>query len=92
VLAQLQEGRADAWRDSFCVIDPPRTGLGKDGLKTLTGMSPRHLAYMSCDPATMARDVAALVEAGYRILRLEVLDMFPQTAHIESLMFLERQD
>ncbi len=92
VLAEIQDLDAAAWRNAFCVIDPPRTGLGKDGLQTLTRLAPRHLAYMSCDPATMARDVATLVDSGYRILRLEVLDMFPQSSHIESLMFLERQD
>lgn len=92
VLAQLEDIGAEQWREAFCVLDPPRTGLGKDGLETINRMAPRHLAYMSCDPATMARDVAALTGSGYRILRLEVLDMFPQTSHIESLMFLERQD
>lgn len=90
--ARLRSEDGAAWRDSFCILDPPRAGLGKGGLGVLTDLAPRHLAYMSCDPATLARDVAALQEAGYRILRLEVLDMFPQTAHIESLIFLERQD
>jgi 23S rRNA (uracil1939-C5)-methyltransferase len=47
---------------------------------------------MSCDPATLARDAALLVEAGYRPEKLKVLDMFPQTSHIESLMLLTKQD
>lgn len=92
VLDQLKDVKPKQWRDAFFVVDPPRTGLGKEGVEILTRLMPRHLAYMSCDPATMARDVAALNEAGYEILRLEVLDMFPQTSHIETLMFLERRD
>lgn len=82
---------ADEWENSFCIIDPPRTGLGKEGVKTLLDRKPAHVAYMSCDPATMARDTAALVEAGYEILKLQVLDMFPQTSHIETLILLKKQ-
>jgi 23S rRNA (uracil1939-C5)-methyltransferase len=80
------------WENSCCIIDPPRTGLGKEGVKVLLQRKPRHVIYMSCDPATMARDTAALVEAGYKILKLQVLDMFPQTSHIETLILLVKQD
>ena len=54
-------------------------------MKTLLEVQPRHLLYMSCDPATLARDAAAFVAAGYQLKKLRVLDMFPQTSHIESL-------
>jgi len=47
---------------------------------------------MSCDPATLARDAAAFLEAGYQAKRLQVMDMFPQTSHIETLLLLEKSD
>ena len=81
---------ADQWRAGTCLVDPPRTGLGKDGVSTLLSAGPSRIVYMSCDPATLARDVAALVEGGYELKKLKVLDMFPQTAHIETLVFLGR--
>jgi 23S rRNA (uracil1939-C5)-methyltransferase len=80
------------WNASFCVVDPPRAGLGKDGVGALLEIRPRHLLYMSCDPATLARDAAAFVEAGYVAKKLQVLDMFPQTSHIETLLLLEKAD
>lgn len=92
VLSNEKVTTAGQWENSCCIIDPPRTGLGKDGVKTLLDRKPRHVVYMSCDPATMARDTAALVEAGYEILKLQVLDMFPQTSHIETLILLKKQD
>lgn len=91
VLNDPNLGHPQQWRQSLCVVDPPRTGLGPDGLQALLGAEPRHVLYMSCDPATLARDAARLVGAGYRPLKLRVLDMFPQTAHIESLLLLEKQ-
>ena len=78
------------WAASCCVIDPPRVGLGKDGIKLMVSIGPRHIVYMSCDPATLARDAAALVAGGYELKKLQVLDMFPQTSHIETLVLLEK--
>jgi 23S rRNA (uracil1939-C5)-methyltransferase len=78
------------WNSSLCLVDPPRAGLGKEGVKTLLDLGPRHLMYMSCDPATLARDAAAFVAEGYEVKKLRVLDMFPQTSHIESLLLLEK--
>ncbi len=83
---------ADAWQGACCVVDPPRTGLGKEGAAALVARRPRQVLVMSCDPATLARDAALLAAAGYTPSRLRVLDMFPQTAHIEALMLFERQD
>jgi len=79
-----------AWKAGVCVVDPPRAGVGKEGVKALVKASPRKIVYMSCDPATLARDTAGLVAGGYAVKKLKVLDMFPQTAHIESLLLLER--
>jgi 23S rRNA (uracil1939-C5)-methyltransferase len=92
VLKDTDLASAPLWEQSFCVIDPPRTGLGEEGMKHLRELKPRHLVMMSCDPATLARDAALLVEAGYRPEKLKILDMFPQTSHIESLMLLTKQD
>lgn len=95
-LARVRTNKALAseqdWNESLCLADPPRTGIGKPGIKVLLKMSPRHVLMMSCDPATLARDTALLVEAGYQPKKMEVLDMFPQSSHIETLMLLSRQD
>ena len=92
VLADPEVASADQWQSACCVVDPPRIGLEKEGVKGLLNLSPRHLVYMSCDPATMARDTAALLAGGYQIRNLKVLDMFPQTSHVETLMLLEKSD
>ena len=92
VLADRDPATAEQWRDGLCLADPPRTGLGKAGVSTILERAPRHVLMMSCDPATLARDAAQLVAAGYEPRKLQVLDMFPQTSHIETLMLLSRQD
>ena len=92
VLGNENLGDAETWRQACCVVDPPRTGLGKDGTAVLLARGPRQILFMSCDPATLARDAAACVKAGYELTKLEVLDMFPQTAHIETLALLERSE
>lgn len=79
----------EPWQGQVCVVDPPRAGLGKEVCADLLRRRPSHLFYMSCDPATQARDAAALVAGGYRPRSLRVMDMFPQSAHIESLLWLE---
>jgi 23S rRNA (uracil1939-C5)-methyltransferase len=84
LLAEEQE-----WAESCCLVDPPRTGLGKDGVKALLKLKPKTILYMSCDPATLARDVAVLKDSGYVLKKLKALEMFPQTAHIETLGLLE---
>lgn len=78
-----------AWSGAVCVVDPPRAGLGKEGTAAVLARRPAHVFYMSCDPATQARDAAAFTAAGYRPRSLRVLDMFPQSSHIESLLWLE---
>jgi len=66
-------------------MDPPRTGLSKEALAGLLRLRPYRLVYLSCDPPTLARDLRAMREAGYRVTRLQGFDMFPQTMHIETL-------
>ncbi|MGH9777078.1 MAG: class I SAM-dependent RNA methyltransferase [Candidatus Acidiferrales bacterium] len=71
------------------VLDPPRTGLGREGADALLELTPPRLTYLSCDPATLARDLQRLLPT-YRLASLELIDLFPQTFHIESLARLER--
>jgi 23S rRNA (uracil1939-C5)-methyltransferase len=69
----------------FAVVDPPRQGLSRACRDYLAGRGPPILAYVSCDPASLARDSKALLEGGYRLESLAFYDFYPQTAHIESL-------
>lgn len=70
------------------VVDPPRAGLEKPALDALLTMRPHTLAYISCDPATLARDLKRLLAGGYRLERITPFDLFPQTYHIESVSLL----
>lgn len=71
----------------FVLADPPRTGLGKSVTANLQRLKPPHITIVSCDPATLARDLAAL--SGYRINRVTLIDLFPQTYHIETIVDLD---
>ncbi|ASJ74430.1 class I SAM-dependent RNA methyltransferase [Granulosicoccus antarcticus] len=77
-------------KESLCIVDPPRSGLDTTVIDTLIEEPCKHLLYVSCHPATLARDLKRLTESGYRVVSVESLDMFPQTAHLESLVHLER--
>jgi 23S rRNA (uracil1939-C5)-methyltransferase len=67
----------------LAVVDPPRVGLGKAGVAVVAGGGPRAIAYVSCDPASFARDALLLSERGYALAWVQPVDMFPQTFHIE---------
>ena len=73
------------------VVDPPRKGLNADTIEALDRMSPRRIVYVSCDPATLARDVALLKEKGYVVKNAQAADLFPRCAHVESIVCLCRQ-
>ena len=70
------------------VVDPPRKGLNADAIEGICQMAPRRIVYVSCDPATMARDVAIFKERGYRLLSAQAADLFPRCAHVESIVCL----
>lgn len=72
------------------VVDPPRTGLGPEVTALLAKVAVPALTYVSCDPATLARDLKALIESGYVIERLTLADLFPQTFHLETVVDLRR--
>ena len=71
------------------VLDPPRTGAGKSVIKEIAALTPRAIAYVACDPAALARDVAYAREAGYGIRSLRAFDAFPNTHHVECIAVLE---
>ena len=70
------------------VVDPPRKGLNADAIEALARFAPRRIVYVSCDPATLARDVALLKERGYAVKNAMAADLFPRCAHVESIVCL----
>ena len=72
------------------ILDPPRTGLSKEVRRSLLVRAPRRIVAVSCDVATGARDVAEMVQAGWSLLRLRAVDLFPTTAHVETVALLRR--
>ncbi|MFE1229483.1 class I SAM-dependent RNA methyltransferase [Streptomyces sp. NPDC059442] len=71
------------------VLDPPRAGAGKQTVKHLAGLGARRIAYVACDPAALARDLAYFKEGGYRVRTLRAFDLFPMTHHVECVAILE---
>lgn len=74
----------------FVIADPPRTGLGPIVCREITKLAASELVYVSCDPATLARDLRQLTSAGFEIAQVHLLDLFPQTFHIETCAILRR--
>lgn len=72
------------------VLDPPRSGLHAKARQALIDLNPREIIYISCDPSTLARDLKQLCAAGYSLHSLHAFDMFPQTAHVETMTVLRR--
>jgi 23S rRNA (uracil1939-C5)-methyltransferase len=77
-------------RPDLVVVDPPRTGLGAENCKLLAAIAPLALVYVSCDPATLARDLRTLLDCGYAIQSITLADLFPQTFHLETMVQLRR--
>lgn len=73
------------------VVDPPRKGLNADAIEAIVRMSPRRLIYVSCDPATLARDVALLKQRGYQLENAQAVDLFPRCAHVETVAVIRHR-
>ena len=85
-LRQVGKDRFDA-----IVLDPPRTGVSPSALDGVISLRTPRLVYVSCDPATLARDSARLVASGYNLMALRAFDLFPNTAHVEAVARFERE-
>lgn len=78
-------------RPQVICVDPPRKGLGEEVPAILAGMEPDRIVYVSCDPATLARDIKRLGALGYRAARAQGVDLFPRCAHVETVVLLVRE-
>jgi len=75
---------------SYTIVDPPRAGLDKQVIDGILKLKPQMIAYVSCDPSTLARDAARLINGGYKLKAVTPFDLFPQTYHIESISLFEK--
>lgn len=74
------------------VVDPPRKGMSADAVNAVAAMQPDRVVYVSCDPATLARDILRFAPLGYALTKAEAIDMFPRTHHIETVVLMSRKD
>lgn len=79
----------ERYKFSACIVDPPASGLNKGVISKLIDMQPKGIVYVSCDPMTLARDLAQLTKGGYTLEVIQPIDMFPQTHHIETISLLK---
>lgn len=83
---------AQGVRGNKVVVDPPRKGCEKEVLEAIVELSPEKIVYVSCNSTTMARDVKYLIENGYEVKEVQPVDMFPHTAHVETVVLMSRED
>ena len=95
----FEAGKAEEWlpiwheqgiRFDVAVVDPPRKGLDPSFIDTLMAQQPKRIVYVSCNPATCARDCRLIADSGYRLVSVQPVDLFAQTAHVECVVLLER--
>ncbi len=79
-------------RPDVIVVDPPRKGVSADVIEAISAMAPQRVVYVSCDPATLARDLKLLTAAGYTLQTAEAFDLFPRCAHVETVCLLSKRN
>ena len=82
---------AEHGKPDVIITDPPRAGMHQDVIQTILKASPKRIVYVSCNPATQARDLADL-DCQYKVAAVQPVDMFPHTPHVENVVLLERRD
>ena len=87
---KAEQGREDMLHPDVIVVDPPRKGCDEMCLQTMLKMAPDRIVYVSCDSATLARDLRILCNGGYELERVRPVDMFPQTVHVETVVLLSK--
>ena len=87
---KLPELIREGVRPGVIVLDPPRAGCGEPVLKAIAQSRPERVVYVSCNPATLARDLAYLEQHGYQTVKVQPVDMFPRTHHVECVALLTR--
>ena len=79
-------------KPSAVLVDPPRKGLTESFIKASAAMQPKKITYISCNPATMARDIKLYEELGFKLTKVQPVDLFPQTHHVETVVLMSRRD
>ncbi|MCJ7668342.1 MAG: 23S rRNA (uracil(1939)-C(5))-methyltransferase RlmD [Anaerolineae bacterium] len=87
---QVEDILPELVKFDVAILDPPRQGCAREAITHLVRLAPAKIVYISCDPATLARDTKRLREGGYHLVEVQPVDMFPQTYHIEAVALLER--
>ncbi|HWK30593.1 MAG TPA: hypothetical protein VNR20_00795, partial [Terriglobales bacterium] len=88
---QFLRKRKFAKPPDLVVVDPPRAGLGPKVTTSLVQAAAKEIVYVSCDPATLARDLRVFLDASYAVTEMHMVDLFPQTYHVESVVKLTRK-
>ena len=88
----MERMAADGQRPDVVFMDPPRAGSDEKFLRSLLRVSPARVVYISCNPATMQRDLTVLVKGGYKVRHIQPVDMFPHTDHIETVVLLTKSE
>ncbi|MDT7579109.1 MAG: hypothetical protein QOK35_373, partial [Pseudonocardiales bacterium] len=84
-------GDRDARPGATVVLDPPRSGAGRAVVEAVADLRPERVVYVACDPVALARDLRTFAERGWRPVRLEAFDLFPNTHHLEAVATLDRR-
>lgn len=87
----MPQWKKDGLKPNVIVVDPPRKGCDEKLLKAMVEMDPERIVYVSCNPATLARDLRILADGGYRTKEVQPVDMFSQTYHVESVALMTRE-